>query len=263
MTIAECIDPETGGRHGVSGDERLDLGEEVILHAPLIRCDLSPRQGVIWRIFPRPRVPCDMPPMSDAIDMDTIRQALKREMEKKGWKPKPLAVQAGLGETAVRDILKPESQDVRVGTLRQIANVLDCRLEDLLGAPRVPVAGFIGAGGTVIFEDMGIEDTVLRPPAISGDLIALEVRGESMLPKFDPGDIIYIQRQHDGVLPEYLGEYCAVRLQGGETYLKKLMAGSRPGVFTLVSLNAADMVDVEVKWATPVLFVMPRRSRSL
>ncbi len=195
--------------------------------------------------------------------MGSIREALRREMERRGWKPKPLAKKAGLGETAVRDILSLESQDVRVGTLRRLASVLDCELEDLLGAPRVPVVGYIGAGGTVIFEDMGSEETVLRPPAITGAVIALEVRGVSMLPKYEPGDVIYIQRQHDGILPEYVGEYCAVRLVSGETYLKKLMAGTSPGRFTLVSLNAADMPDVEVKWATPVLFVMPRRSRLL
>ena len=32
-----------------------------------------------------------------------------------------------------------------------------------------------------------------------------------------------------------------------------------PGRFTLRSLNAADMENVEVIWAAPVLFVMPKR----
>lgn len=171
-----------------------------------------------------------------------------------------------MGETLVRDILKPkrDNPDVRLGTLVRLAGALDCRLEDLIVSPRVPIAGHIGAGGSIIFEDpLPDEETVLRPPAISGEVTALEVRGDSMLPKYETGDIIYIQRQHEGVLPQYIGEYCAVRLLGGETFLKKLAYGSAPERFTLVSLNAADMADVEVEWATPVLFVMPRRSRSL
>lgn len=224
---------------------------------------MSPRQGVIWRLYPPPPRMCDIPSMAEIVDLSAIRDALRRQMEKTGWKAKPLAKQAGLGETAVRDILKNPGQDVRVGTLVRLASVLDCDLEQLIAAPRVPLAGYIGAGGTVIFEDLGSDETVLRPPAISGPVIALEVRGDSMLPKYESGDIVYIQRQHEGILPQYVGEYCAIRLKGGETYLKKLSYGSKEGLFTLVSLNAADMVDVEVEWATPVLFVMPRRSRSL
>jgi SOS-response transcriptional repressor LexA len=206
---------------------------------------------------------CDTPPVGNVVDMQAIRAALERAMERKGIKPKRLAMAAGLGETAVRDILKMDTSDVKVGTLVRLASVLDCDLKDLLGAPRVPVAGYIGAGGTVIFEELHDEEPVLRPPAISGPVIALQVRGDSMFPKYESGDIIYIQRQHGGVLPEYIGEYCAVRLKDGSTFLKKLAFGSKEGLFTLVSLNAADMVDVEVEWATPVLFVMPRRSRSL
>jgi hypothetical protein len=33
----------------------------------------------------------------------------------------------------------------------------------------------------------------------------------------------------------------------------------REGVYTLRSLNAEDMTDVEVVWASPVLFVMPKQ----
>ncbi len=84
-----------------------------------------------------------------------------------------------------------------------------------------------------------------------------------MLPKYRDGDIIYIQRDHEGVLPEYIGEDCAVRLATGETYIKQLMRGSRPDRFTLLSLNAPPIEDVEVEWATLVRFVMPARSRQL
>jgi SOS-response transcriptional repressor LexA len=227
------------------------------------RCDWSHRQGVIWRIFPPPAQAWDISPMSQTLDMAAIREALSKAMKDKKIAPKRLSIDAGLGETAVRDIMKADSQDVRVGTLVRLASVLDVQLEDLLGAPRVPIVGYIGAGGSVIFEDQGSDETVMRPPAISGPVIALEVRGESMLPKYEPGDIVYIQRTHDGVLPVYVGQYCAVRLKSGETYIKRLAYGSRPGVFTLQSLNAADIADVEVEWATPVLFIMPYVSRSL
>lgn len=200
--------------------------------------------------------------MEDALDLTTIRENLRRAMTRKGKKPTTLSLEVGRNRTLVKDLLE-KSQDVQIGTLTKLASALEVPLADLLAAPRVPIVGHIGAGGTIVFEDLGNDETVLRPPGISGTLVALAVRGSSMLPKYKDGDIIYIQRQHDGVLPEYIGEDCAVRLVSGETYIKQLIAGSEPGLFTLISLNAEPMENVEVEWATLVRFVMPARSRQL
>jgi len=82
-----------------------------------------------------------------------------------------------------------------------------------------------------------------------------------MLPKYEAGDVVYIRRDHDGFMPEYLNEYCAVRTSDGGTWLKILAPGTQAGRFTLRSLNAEDMPNMEVLWASPVLWVMPRRSR--
>lgn len=144
--------------------------------------------------------------------------------------------------------------------LERLDAILDCTPADLLG-DEVPIVGKVGAGGTVAFEDMGIEDMVRRPPDTSGDLVGLEVCGESMLPKFDPGDIVYISRQHDGVDPADIGAICACRLVTGETYLKQVLKGSRAGTFTLRSYNAADMEDCDLEWATPIRAVTPRQAR--
>jgi phage repressor protein C with HTH and peptisase S24 domain len=200
--------------------------------------------------------------MEDTPDIETIRNNLKRAMTKRGAKPTTLSLAVGTNRTLVKDLLE-KSRDIQIGTLTKLAGALDVPLADLLSAPRVPIVGYIGAGGSIVFEDIGNEETVLRPPGISGTLIALVVRGDSMLPKYKDGDIIYIQRTHDGVLPEYVGEDCAVRLASGETFIKQLIAGNEPGRFTLLSLNAPPMENVEVEWATLVRFVMPARSRQL
>lgn len=200
--------------------------------------------------------------VSNAIDITTIRDSLRRVMEQRGVKPTTLSLMVGSNRTLVKDLLE-KGKDVQVSTLTKLAGALDVPLSELLASPRVPVVGYIGAGGTVIFEEAETEEGVLRPPGITGQLVALVVNGSSMLPKYRDGDIIYIQRQHDGVLPDYIGEDCAVRLTSGETYIKQLMQGSAEGRFTLLSLNAAPMENVEVEWATPVLFIMPSRSRHL
>lgn len=187
-------------------------------------------------------------------------------MDRKGVKPTTLSQRVGSSKTLVKDLLTKTS-DVQFSTLRKLASALEVELGDLLSLPRVPIVGKIGAGGSVIFlapqddERPDPDETVLRPPGVSGKLVALVVEGSSMLPKYRDGDIIYIQRDHEGVIESDIGDDCAVRLVSGETYVKQLVKGDEPGRFTLRSLNAADMENVEVEWATRVLFIMPRRSR--
>lgn len=189
-------------------------------------------------------------------------------MTRKGVKPTTLSQRIGPSKTLVKDLLTKTS-DVQFSTLRKLAGALDVELGDLLALPRVPIVGKIGTGGSVAYmalqddEQLDPEDSVLRPPGITGKLVALVVEGSSMLPKYKDGDIIYIQRDHEGILESDIGDDCAVRLVTGETYVKQLVKGDEPGRFTLRSLNAPDMENVEVEWATRVLFIMPRRSREM
>jgi repressor LexA len=206
--------------------------------------------------------------MPDTPDIETIRENLRRIMERKKIPPTTLSQKVGSSKTLVKDLLTKTS-DVQFSTLRKLAGALDVELGDLLALPRVPIVGKIGAGGSVAFlalrdeDNIEADETVPRPPGVTGKLIALVVEGSSMLPKYRAGDIIYIQRTHDGWLESYIGEDCAVRLTTGETYVKQLTLGSEPNRFTLRSLNAPDMENVEIEWATPVLFIMPRRSREI
>lgn len=199
--------------------------------------------------------------ISNVVPIASIRANLQRVMDRRGVKAKRLSINAGLGETAVRDLMQ-KADDVKLGTLLKLADVLDTPVDELLGFEDVPLLGKIGAGGAILYEQSDEPEMVARPPLTQGQrLMALEVVGDSMFPKYEAGDIVYVRRDHEGVLPEYLGEHCAVHTAEGGTFLKILTPGTQPERFTLRSHNAADMVDVEVLWATPVLWVMPRRSR--
>lgn len=233
--------------------------------------DISQRQAAAMGIFRdclKGRVPCDISPMASSSTIQAIRDTIEREMKGKGFSRLSLSKAAGLSESAVRDLLD-RTANPGIGTLHKIAEALEVPIDALTGSPAtVPVLGNIGAGGTVLFlEDADHEDgepkTVPRPPLTPGRLMALRVVGESMLPKYEAGEIIYVARDHEGVLPEYLGRYCAVHLVDGGTFLKVLTAGTESGRYTLRSLNAAEMENVEVEWASPVLFVMPRSAHSL
>lgn len=226
------------------------------------KLDQSYRQAWMRPAFAKMSDWSNLRGMEDELTIESIRTALRKAMTKKGAKATSLSLQIGTNRTLVKDLLE-KTDDVKLSTLTKLASALEISLQELVATPPVPVVGYIGAGGSVIFEDVGNEETVLRPPGISGTLIALMVRGSSMLPKYKDGDIIYIQREHDGILPDYVGEDCAVRLKGGETFIKQVIHGNQAGRFTLLSLNADPIENVEIEWATPVLFIMPARSRHL
>lgn len=194
------------------------------------------------------------------FDINVFRKRLDALMGERKIARKPLAKKAGLGETAIRDIYDPKRQDVRVGTLVKLAEYFEMSVDDLIDEPDIRLAGRIGAGGEVLFEAVDDPEApvVPRPPGASGTMMALLVVGASMLPKYEDGDIVYVRRGNQGIPKKAIGEYCAIRTVDGGTYLKILSKGSVPGRFTLRSLNAPDMENVEVEWASPVLWTKQR-----
>lgn len=207
---------------------------------------------------------CDISPMGR---IDAIREQIEAAMKVKGFTKRSLSKAADLSESAVRDLMT-RTDNPGIGTLEKIAEALEMPVDLLTGsALGVPVLGDIGAGGEIVFaadpdrevSDISSFPSVPRPPLVVGRLMALRVVGSSMLPKYEDGEIVYVARDHDGILPTYLGRYCAVRTGDGGTYLKILSAGSQAERYTLRSLNAPDMENVEVEWAAPVLFVMPNQ----
>lgn len=246
-------------------DKGRNVGEKVC-HSNDLMGEISPVVNMCWGIFRESHGPeraCDISPMRD---IQAIRDAIEREMKEKGFSRRSLSSAAGMSESAVRDLLT-RTDNPGIGTLRKIAEALTMPVDELTGtALMVPVLGKIGAGGQVLFSvdpDIELHDLdempyVPRPPLTRGRLMALEVVGASMLPKYEDGDVVYVRRDHDGILPTYLNRYCAVRTSDGGTFLKILAPGSQSGRYTLRSLNAPDMENVEVVWAAPVSFVRPR-----
>lgn len=259
MTITKSGVTERRGRHLMGLEECLNLGENFI-HAHKARCAKSHCQGVNLGTYRNLGAACDNAPMSEPDEVSRVKDALRRLMDRRGIKAKPLSKKAGLGETFVRDIFERDGSDLKIGNLHKLAGALDARIEDLVSGAGVTIVGRVGAGGSVIFDEAH-NGLVPRPPGFGGELEALEVDGSSMLPRYSPGDVVYIARSHEGVDEQDIGDFCVVRVATGETYVKLLARGARPGFFTLRSLNAEDIEDVELEWATPIIFVLPRAAR--
>jgi phage repressor protein C with HTH and peptisase S24 domain len=116
----------------------------------------------------------------------------------------------------------------------------------------VPVMGYVGAGAEIYpeFEQApadGIAEVEL-PFSVPDDLIGLEIRGDSMLPRYDDGDVILVHREQQRPTEAFLGEEAAVRTGDGRRFLKRLMRGFEPGFYNLESWNARLIEAVHVEW---------------
>ena len=126
--------------------------------------------------------------------------------------------------------------------------------------------GYVGAGGDVEpeYEQVpvdGLEQIELAHPiGIVLDPIGFLVRGESMMPRFNDGDVAIVERQQTVSIEYLIGDEAVVRTLDGHRFLKRVMPGpaDRPGSVNLVSLNAPTLEGVYVAWASQVRLILPR-----
>ena len=124
----------------------------------------------------------------------------------------------------------------------------------------VPVVGYVGAGGEMLAIDDhikgdGIEEIDAPPGLLNG--IALIVRGTSMEPKYSDGEVLFIEKTIYAI-DSLIGENCFVQTADGHSYVKKLIYGSRPGTFTLISYNAPPIENVVLERVYPIAYTKPR-----
>lgn len=139
------------------------------------------------------------------------------------------------------------------------------RLERLLSeiepTGAVPVMGRIGAG-SVIDPDFDQADSaglyeVTLPFPVPDEMIGLEVDGESMMPKYDPGDVVVVWRDQRRDISAYIGQLAAVRTEDGRRFLKIILNGSKEGLYRLESFNAKPIVDVSISWVGEIHVIVP------
>lgn len=187
-----------------------------------------------------------------AIDGRRIRE--KREAL--GWTQAELAAAAGTNQPTVDRIERGETLHSK--HLTKILLALGITDQS---PSRVPIVGYIGGGQAVLAIDDHLKgdgfDEIDAPAGVENG-IGLIVRGDSMAPKYDDGDVIVVDKVILD-LTSLLGRVCYVKLADGRCYLKRLAAGSRPGRYTLQSFNGPSIHDVVIELAYPVAWVKPRR----
>lgn len=202
------------------------------------------------------------------------RAALRRFMTEHALKLAPWCRAAGLAESGVRDFISGRNQTLTDATYEKLA----AGANRLLGldtvtaaalrgekpiADSVAIVGKVGAGAQVFAFDDSLKGAgigeVERPPGIAGSITAVQVEGDSMLPAYRDQDILFYTRDGADDWTRHVGDECVVQVSDGRVYVKVLRRGARKGTATLSSYNAADIEDVRIDWAAPILWVKRAR----
>jgi hypothetical protein len=167
---------------------------------------------------------------------------------------------------AIRNLRRAVKKNGRLGinieTLTALAPILKTTVGWLLegvgdsaSGNLVRVVGRIGAGAEIQPEFKHISPESLYeievPFPVSADAIAFQVEGDSMWPRYDPGDMIICWPQRTNA-EDVIGWEAAVRAADGKRYLKRIQRGAASGTFDLESHNAAPIRGVRIEWAAEI-----------
>jgi repressor LexA len=183
------------------------------------------------------------------MDAKLIEYGLKRTGKSKGG----LAIAMGVRPGAVSEILSG-IRLVKASEIEPIVTYLELN--------RVPIMGRVGAGA-VIEPDLeqippeGLGDIELPFP-LAGETIAFEVVGDSMLPKYENGDVIVVYKDQRHPVSTFYGEEAAVRLKTGERYLKTIERGKSASQVNLTSFNSKPINGVKLDWIGEICVTLPK-----
>ncbi|UFZ04266.1 S24 family peptidase [Bradyrhizobium ontarionense] len=183
------------------------------------------------------------------LDVAMIERALEKPGKTKGGLARAMGVRPG----AVSEIL---------GGQRLIKAAEIALITDYLELNSVPVMGRVGAGAVIEpeYEQVPAEGLgeVALPFPISEETVAFEVSGDSMLPKYENGDVIVVYRDQRHPLSSFYGEEAIVRLKTGERYLKTIERGKSSSLVNLKSFNAKPIMGVKLEWIGEIFVTLPR-----
>lgn len=190
---------------------------------------------------------------------------LRTQLKKLGWSQVELARRTGIDVVKIRKYTSGAVDQPREDVMAKLASALGVSQVWLqfgteTASPLLPVVGFVGAGEKFYpTEDAGIiEEIDLNLSKL--DAMAVIIRGQSNLPVYRPGETVVCSKALGQTEQGFLNKDCVVMTRAGQGYLKRVVRGSAVGTYTLQSYNSDPILDVQIEWAAPVIFVIRQSS---
>ena len=183
-----------------------------------------------------------------SFDPEQRRAALNAFIRAHSLKVLPWCTAAGLNEASLRGFLAKRTRSLSDETYVLLADAATELLARAVTAaelrgelPRtveVPLRHYVGAGDEVhIIDGDEAIDYVEAPPGYAKGSAAV-VRGESMRPTYDPGDLLFFRRRESPPAFKDLPlRPVIVQVKDGRLLVKKLLPGTKRGRYHLLSVN--------------------------
>lgn len=195
-----------------------------------------------------------------------VKNRIKELRQREGLSLEELAERVGLSTSYVQR-LENEDRNLGVKHFDKFAKALKASRRELIvedGSPAsepipVRVVGRIGAGAEIFPEveqlpPEGLFEITVPFPVPDG-AVAFEVDGNSMWPRYDPGDVILCWREGTNAT-EIIGWEAAVLTGEQKRYLKRIVQGTRKKHYDLESFNAPPIRNVKLEWVSKVQMVV-------
>jgi transcriptional regulator with XRE-family HTH domain len=198
--------------------------------------------------------------VTEPVTLRGMRNRLKEFREAAGLSQEQLAEMTGTTRQQISRLEKG-SRKLSQEWATRLGGVLERTAGELFGdqlpPKRVRLNGYVGGGEEINVLDgndaplgyVPLPLTIKRPAAVV-------VRGDSMAPQFENGDIIYYEQEE--LAPEQIvDEACVVQLVSGTIYVKRLLPASGKGRYHLISVNpnVAPIQDQAVAWAARIRLI--------
>lgn len=158
-------------------------------------------------------------------------------------------------------LLERGDRKLTVEWLEKLAPVLGVTVAELLDPAqerKVPVVGYVGAGFQIFpiddhIKGAGLDEVDAPPGLLEKSAVAVIVRGDSMIPVLEEGDVIYYDQQLEGNFDSLIGRMCVVQCSDGAMFVKQLKKAD--GRYYLHSHNAEPIFPSGIDWVARVLWI--------
>lgn len=180
-------------------------------------------------------------------------------LSKEGKSQSGLARHLGVDPSAVNKMVH-HKREIKGKEIAKIAQYLGEPAPFTPHSGYATIVGSVGANpdGQVLYEQAYTTGEIAPlPPGATHWAAALHVRGHSMPGFAEDGALIYYEDRRDPPTEDMLGEVAIVGLDTGEVLLKRLLRGSRPGLYDLESIAGPTRRDARVVWAGRISAIIP------
>lgn len=188
--------------------------------------------------------------------------------ERKGFTREGAAVKLNTSATQIYRLEKG-LRKLDENWLSKFSELYFCRQSEILGEdnkqPQIPLVGYVGTGAEIFQQGNLVQGEILemldmpitsRVDIPAREIIAVRVKGDSMLPVIHDGWILYYHAVNS--IERCLRKLCVVKIKNGACYVKELRNGTKANHYMLLSSNANPVEDVQIEWAYPIISIEPR-----